>query len=121
MEQQARDQSSQLVRRRRDGLGGAESRLHTPEQGAEGTLRVVETASREPQGDGDPVGAGSHAPRQHLAARDLVLGTPPQPTAQGFDARPAPHVGTDLTEEDQGRAFLDALESGQGDARQARE
>ena len=41
MLQQALDQSSQLVRRGRDGLGGTESRCHPSKEGPQGTLRVV--------------------------------------------------------------------------------
>src|SRR5436309_658814 len=35
--QQALDQTSQLVRRCRDGLGGAEARLHPPKEGPSST------------------------------------------------------------------------------------
>jgi hypothetical protein len=117
--EQVIDQASQLMRGRRDGLGGAEPCLHPSEEGAQGALRVVQTAGGKAQGDGDAMRAGAHAPRQHLPTRDFVLGTQPQPTTEVFHARPPGHVRADLTEDDQGRAFLDALDSGQVDARHA--
>jgi hypothetical protein len=45
--QQALDQSSQLVGRCCDGFGGTETRLHPPQEGPSGTLRVRQTAGRK--------------------------------------------------------------------------
>ncbi len=46
--EQVRDEARELVRRCREGFGGAKACRHTPEKGAEGTLRVVHTARRKP-------------------------------------------------------------------------
>ena len=73
--QQALDQTRQLVGRGGDGLGGAETRFQPPKEGPSGTLRVGQSPGRKAQGDGDAMRAGAHPPRQHLAPRDLVLGT----------------------------------------------
>jgi hypothetical protein len=56
----------------------------------------------------------AHPPRQHFAARDLVLGA--EPATEMFHARPPGHGGADLAEDDQGSAFFDALEERQVDA-----
>lgn len=116
MLQQVLDQSSTLVRRGRDGLGGAESSLQTPKAGAQGTLRVVETAGSETQGDGDAMGTRAHPPRQPCAARARVLGAQPEPAAAMCHARPPGHVGAELAADDQGRAFFDARDGRQVDA-----
>ena len=88
MLEQVINQARQLVRGRRDGLGGAELCFHPSKEGAKGTLRMVPTARREPQGHGAAMRPGAYAPRQHLAAGDFVLGTQSQPTAKMLDARP---------------------------------
>ena len=119
--QQARDQTSQRVRGGREGFWGAESRVHPPTEGSQGTLRVVHTACGETQGDRDAMRTGAHPPRQHLAARDFVLGTQPQPAPDVFHAWPPVHVRADLAEDDQGGAFVDPLDGGQVDAGHARE
>jgi len=119
--EQVIDPARQLMRGRRDGLGGAEPCLHPSEEGAQGPRRVGQTAGGKAQGDGDARRAGAHAPRQHLPTRDVVLGTPPQPTTAVLHARPPGHVRADLTAEDQGRVVFAPLDSGQVDARQARE
>jgi len=80
---------------------------------------MVQTAGRKAEGDGDAMRAGAHPPRQHLATRDLVLGTQSQPATEVFHTRPAVHVGTDLAEDDQGGAFFDALDGRQVDAGEA--
>ncbi len=81
--QQALDEPSQCVRRRRDGLGGAEARLHPPKEGPQGTLRVVHSPGGEAQGNGDAMRPGAHPPRQHLATRNFEC-VPPftHPVAQ---------------------------------------
>ena len=119
--QQALDQTSEFVRRGRDGFGGPKPRLHTPQEGPQGTLGVVQTAGCQAQGDGDARRAGSHTPRQDLPTRELVLGTQPQPATEVFHAGPPVHVRTDLAEDDQGRAFFDPLDGRQVDAGQALE
>src|SRR5207237_4307674 len=100
--QQAIDQTRQLMRRRRDGLGGAEARFHPPKEGPQGTLRVVQTASGEAQGDRDARRPGAYPPRQHLAPRAFMLGTEAQPAPEVFHARPPGHVRADCTAEDEG-------------------
>ena len=50
---QARDETGQCVRRRRDGLWGAKARCHPPQEGPQGTLGVVPSPGGEAQGDGD--------------------------------------------------------------------
>ena len=119
--QQALDETSQFVRCRRDGLGGTEARFHPPKEGSQGALRVVQTAGGEAQGDRDAMRPGAHPPRQHLATRNFVLGTQPQPATEVFDARPSVHVRADLAEDDQGGAFFDAFDGRQVDAGQALE
>jgi len=63
----------------------------------------------------------AYPPRQPLAARDVVLGTQPQPAPEVLHARPPVHGRADLAEDDQGGAFFDPLDGGQVDAGQARE
>jgi hypothetical protein len=116
---QARDQPSQLVGRCCDGFGGAETRLHPPEEGPSGTLRVGQTAGRKAEGDGDARRAGAPPPRPHLTTRELVLGTQPQPAPAVLHTRPAVHVRADLTADDPGGAFCDALHGRQVDASEA--
>jgi hypothetical protein len=60
---QALDQTSQLVRRRRDGLWGAKARFHPPHEGPQGTRRVGQQAGGEAQGDRDARRPGAHPPR----------------------------------------------------------
>ena len=119
--QQARAQPSALVRRGRERLGGAEARVHPPPEGPHGTRGVVPTACGETQGDGAAMRPGGHPPRQPLAARDLVLGTPPQPATAVWHARPPGHVGAERTEEDERSMCLDPLDGRQGEARPVRE
>ena len=101
--QQALDQTSQLVGGGREGFWGAEACFHPPKEGSQGTLRVVQSPGGEAQGDGDTMRPGAHPPRQHLATRNLVLGTQPQPATEVFHTRPPVHVRADRTEEDQSR------------------
>jgi hypothetical protein len=119
--QQAINETRQFVRRRRDGLGGAEARFHPPKEGAQGTLRVVQSPGGEAQGDRDARRAGAHPPRQHLAPRNFVLGTQPQPATAVLHARPSVHGRAALAADAQGGAFCDAFDGRQGDAGQARE
>ena len=63
----------------------------------------------------------AHPPRQHRAARDVVLGTPPQPAPDVCHAGPPVHVGADRTADDQSRVFFAALDRCQGNTGQARE
>lgn len=100
-------------------LGVAEARFHQPKEGSQGALRVVQTAGGEAQGDCGAMRPGAHPPRQHLATRDFVLGTQPQPATEVFHTRPPRHVRADRTEDDQGRAFCDPLNGRQVDARHA--
>ena len=97
---QTLDQTSQLVCRGRDGLGGPESRFPPSQESPQGTLRVVQTAGGEAQGDGDTMGTGAPPPRQHFPTRDLVLGTQAQPATEVLHARPPMHVRADRTEEE---------------------
>jgi hypothetical protein len=60
--QQALDQPSQLGGRGGEGLRGAETRLHPPEEGPSGPLRVVQAAGRKAEGDGDAMRAGAPPP-----------------------------------------------------------
>jgi hypothetical protein len=117
--QQAIDQTRQFVRRCRNGLGGAETHFHPPKEGSQGTLRVVQRAGGEAEGDRDAMRAGAHPPRQHLATRDFVLGTQPQPATEVFHARPPGHVRADLAEDDQSGVFFDPLNGRQVAARHA--
>jgi len=117
--QQAIDQTTQLVCGGRDGFWGAEACFHPPKEGSQGTLRVVQSPGGEAQGDGDAMRPGAHPPRQHLATRNLVLGTQPQPATEVFHARPSVHVRADLAEDDQGGACFDAFDGRQVDAGQA--
>jgi hypothetical protein len=119
--QQALDQTSRLVCGGRDGFWGAEACFHPPQEGSQGTLRVVQSPGGEAQGDGDAMRPGAHPPRQHLATRNFVLGTQPQPAPEVFHARPPVHVRADLAEDDQGGAFFDAFDGRQVDAGQVRE
>ncbi len=114
--EQVLDEARQLGRRGGDGFGGAEACFHTPHEGPQGTLRAVQTAGGKAQGDGDAMCTWSHPPRQHLPARDLVLGTQPQPATEVFHVRPPVHVRAALAEDDQGGAFFDPLNGRQGDA-----
>src|SRR6266700_1028364 len=98
--QQSIDQTSEPVCGGRDGFWGTESRFHPSKESSQGTLRVVQTAGGEAQGDGDAMRTGAHPPRQHFPARDLVLGAQAQPATEVFHARPPVHVRADLTEDD---------------------
>src|SRR5438552_6585110 len=57
--------------------------------------------------------AGAPPPRQHLATRALVLGTPPQPAPDVFHTRPSAPVRANCREDDQGGAFFDPFNGGQ--------
>jgi hypothetical protein len=59
---QALDQTRQFVRRRREGLGGAEPHLPPSKEGPPGTLGVVQRAGGEAEGDRDALRAGAHPP-----------------------------------------------------------
>jgi hypothetical protein len=61
--QQALDQTSQLVCGGRDGFWGAEACFHPPQEGSQGTLRLVQSPGGEAQGDGDAMRPGAHPPR----------------------------------------------------------
>ena len=86
--EQTLDQARQFMGGGGEGFWGPKPCLHTPEKGPIGTLRVVHTACGETQGDDDAMRAGTHPPRQHLPAGDLVLGTQPQPAPAGLHAGP---------------------------------
>ena len=55
------DQPSALVRRRRDGLGGAQSAPQTPKEGSQGGVRLVDRARGEAQGQGHALRPRAHA------------------------------------------------------------
>ena len=76
--QQAIDQASQFVCRRRDGLWGTEADFHPPKEGPQGALRVVQTAGGEAQGDRDTMCPGAHSPRQHLGKAKVPGTVSPQ-------------------------------------------
>jgi hypothetical protein len=95
--------------------------LHPPQEGPQGTLRVVQRAGGEAEGNRDTMRPGAHPPRQPRATRDFVLGTQSQPATEVLHARPPSHVRADRAEDDQGGAFCDPLNGRQVDARQARE
>lgn len=58
---QAVDQPGELVRCRRDGLGGAQAAPQPPKEGPQGRARVVDRACGEAQGQGDALCARAPA------------------------------------------------------------
>src|SRR5947208_10300701 len=104
--QPALDETSQFVRRSRDGLGGAKARFQPPKEGPQGTLGVVQSTSGEAPGDGDAMRPGAHPSPQPLATRNFVLGTQPSPATEVFQARLPGPVRPDLAEDDEGSTFF---------------
>ena len=103
-------QTSQLVRRRRDRLGCAHTRLQTTQKRTQRALTAVQGIRRQTQGAGRAVGARLGPTRQHLAPRDAMVGAQTQPATKMLDRRPTLPVRADLTEHHQRRGLLDPLD-----------
>src|SRR6266508_2347399 len=92
LRQQGVDDAGQFVSRRGNGLGHPVLRGFAAQEGAQGTVRVVQRLRRDPECRGGTIGTGQGASAQHLAPAHPRIGGQPQPGAEVLGRRPAAQV-----------------------------
>ena len=95
----------QFVRRRRGRLRGTQARPHAAKVLGQGRWAAVQRLGRPAQSLGGPIGAGTGACADDLAASDLVVGAQVQPGRELRRGRKAGQIRTKFGEQDQSRAF----------------